>query len=182
MIMNIIETPRLILRQWESQDIEEVIKLNQDPLVMEYFPKTLNKEETIAQIDRFSNHIKTHKFGPFACILKETGKCIGWIGLMIPPFDAHFTPCVEIGWRLASSYWGNGYATEGAQAILNKAFIDWNLKEVVSFTPRDNKRSRRVMERLGMHYNPQDDFQCPNLPLDHPLSWRVLYRINKRNK
>lgn len=130
-------------------------------------------------VERFSNHIKEHGFGPFACILKETGKCIGWVGLYKPTFEAHFTPCVEIGWRLASQYWGKGYATEAAQAVLELAFTTWNLPEIVSFTVPANVRSRRVMEKLGMKHDPADDFDHPKLSTDHTLSRHVLYKLSK---
>ncbi len=174
-----METERLILRDWQPEDVQELIAINQDAKVMEYMPKLLSTEETIGMVERFSNHIKEHGFGPFACIVKETGKCIGWVGLLIPSFEEHFTPCVEIGWRLASQYWGKGYATEAARSVLEAAFNKWNLPEIVSFTVPENIRSRRVMEKLGMHHNSNDDFRFPNRPLNHPLSKHVLYRISK---
>lgn len=93
------------------------------------------------------------------------------------PFSAPFTPAVEIGWRLAYEYWGKGYATEGALSCLNYGFGSLNLEEIVAFTAVLNTRSRAVMERLGMHQDPKDDFNHPKLPLDHPLSRHVLYRM-----
>jgi ribosomal-protein-alanine N-acetyltransferase len=94
-------------------------------------------------------------------------------------FQAHFTPCVEIGWRLAREYWGHGYATEGARASLRFAFETLRLDEVVSFTVPANRRSRRVMERLGMTHNPADDFEHPDVPPGHPIRPHVLYRLRR---
>ena len=109
--------------------------------------------------------------------MKSTGEFIGYVGLAVPGFEAHFTPCVEIGWRLATPYWNLGLATEGARAVLDYAFSTVGLNEVVSFTVPANVRSRRVMEKLGLTHNPSDDFDHPRLPPDHPLRRHVLYRI-----
>jgi RimJ/RimL family protein N-acetyltransferase len=101
----------------------------------------------------------------------------GFIGLSVPSFEAEFTPCVEVGWRLAADCWGAGYATEGAQAAIAFGFDALILSEIVSFTVPGNLRSRRVMERLGMSRSPTDDFDHPSLPLGHPLRRHVLYRL-----
>ena len=114
----------------------------------------------------------------WATTIKETGEFIGFVGLSIPSFEAHFTPCVEIGWRLTSSHWGKGYATEAALAVLKIGFEKYRLKEIVSFTASVNKRSIRVMEKIGMIHNVKDDFNHPKLAIDHPLSRHVLYRIS----
>jgi len=108
--------------------------------------------------------------------LKSTGEMIGFCGLFIPSFQAHFTPAVEIGWRLAAHQWNLGYATEAAKAVLKYAFETLKLKEIVSFTAVDNVRSRRVMEKIGLRHNPADDFDHPNLEKLHPLCRHVLYR------
>jgi len=99
--------------------------------------------------------------------------------LSIPPYKTHFTPCVEIGWRIAAPYWNQGYATEAALAVLHAAFKKYGLSEVVSFTSTLNKPSMRVMEKIGMHHDPKDDFDHPNLAKEHPLARHVLYRITK---
>ena len=104
---------------------------------------------------------------------------VGTIGLNVPTYDAHFTPCVEVGWRLAAQYWGRGIATEGAWAALEFGFQELGLHEIVSLTTVTNTRSRRVMEKLGMHRDPADDFDHPALPAGHPLRRHVLYRLAK---
>ncbi len=177
--MDTIETKRLLLREWLPRDLAPFTAINQDLEVMEYLFKPLTESETSAMIEKMQKHFEKYGFGLFACVVKETSELIGFVGLNTPTFTAHFTPCVEIGWRLASSAWGKGYATEAAHAVLKAAFEKYNLKEVVSFTVPMNQRSRRVMEKIGMTYNPKDDFCRPEIPLDSPLSYHVLYRITK---
>jgi RimJ/RimL family protein N-acetyltransferase len=143
---------------------------------MEYFPAPLTREESDALVDRIEAHFAEHGWGPWAAELRETGEFIGFIGLNVPVFEAHFTPCVEIGWRLAAEHWGRGLATEGAGAVLGYAFTELRLPEVVSFTTVANQRSRRVMEKIGMTRNPADDFDHPGLAEGHPLRRHVLYR------
>lgn len=126
-----------------------------------------------------SDHISECGFGFWAASLIETGEFIGMIGLINVQFITHFTPAVEIGWRLAFKHWGKGYATEGAKASLTYGFNTLNLKEIVSFTTEKNIRSRHVMEKIGMHRDSKDDFDHPKLPDGHPLRKHVLYRINK---
>ena len=175
----IIETPRLLLRRWRDTDREPFARMNADPRVMEFFPAPLSGEESNALIDRAEAHFELHGFGPLAAELRDTGEFIGYIGLFIPGFQAHFTPCVEIGWRLAADYWGRGLATEGAREVLRHAFTTLSLAEVVSFTVPANLRSRRVMEKLGMTHDPADDFDHPKIPAGHPLCRHVLYRLRR---
>ncbi len=174
-----IETTRLFLRPWRDADREPFARMNADPRVMEFFPALLSAEESNAMIDRAEAHFARHGFGPFAAELHSTGEFIGYIGLAVPAFEAHFTPCVEIGWRLAVEHWGSGLATEGASAVLSHAFTTFALDEVVSFTVPANLRSRRVMEKLGMTHDPAEDFDHPNLSVDHPLRRHVLYRLRR---
>jgi ribosomal-protein-alanine N-acetyltransferase len=172
-----LETPRLILRPWESADREPFRRLNADPLVMEFMPSVLSAAESDSGFDRIQDHRRRHGFTLFAAESRETGGMIGYIGLFVPSFHAHFTPCVEIGWRLAAEFWGRGLATEGARAALEYGFSTLELQEIVSFTVPANLRSRRVMEKLGMTYDPADDFDHPRLPQGHPLRRHVLYRL-----
>jgi RimJ/RimL family protein N-acetyltransferase len=144
---------------------------------MEFLPKCFSREESDRLIERIEAHFRKHSFGLYAVELRENHCFAGFLGLSVPAFEAHFTPCVEIGWRLAAEYWGQGLATEGARAVLKYAFADLKLQEVVSFTVPANIRSRRVMEKIGMTHNPADDFDHPNLPLGHPMSRHVLYRV-----
>jgi RimJ/RimL family protein N-acetyltransferase len=171
-----IETDRLILRRWQSSDVEPFVNLNADPRVMQFFPATLSRAETEAMISRVEEKISQHGFGLWAAELKATAGFIGFIGLNVPSYPLPFSPCVEIGWRLAFDYWGKGYAQEGARAALAFGFDRLLLEEIVSFTTANNLRSRQVMERIGMAYGAQGDFDHPKLPELHPLRRHVLYR------
>lgn len=144
---------------------------------MEFFPSLLTPEESNHLIDRAEAGFERNGFGFCAVELRTDHSFFGFIGLSMPNFQAHFTPCVEIGWRLASNFWGHGYATEGAQAIVKYAFHTLKLAEIVSFTAEQNLRSRRVMEKLGMSFNSADSFPHPNLPEGHLLKRHVLYRL-----
>ena len=144
---------------------------------MEFYPATLSLEETCQMVERAEAHFDRNGFGPWAAELRQSGEFIGYIGLLIPRFEAPFTPCVEIGWRLAAEHWGRGLATEGAQAAVRFAFDTLALHQIVSFTVPANLRSRRVMEKLGMTHDPRDDFDHPLLPREHPMQRHVLYRL-----
>jgi RimJ/RimL family protein N-acetyltransferase len=178
----VLETERLRLRSWKPSDREPFAKLNADPRVMEFFPRRLNREESDAMVVRIGNHLRAKGFGLYAAELRGEGRFIGYVGLYTPTFEAHFTPCVEIGWRLASDFWGQGLATEGATAVVRHAFENLGLDEIVSFTVPANHRSIRVMEKIGMTRDAADDFEHPNLPAGHPLRHHVLYRLQSRIK
>src|ERR1700722_8979536 len=139
--MEQIETDRLILREWLPEDVAPFIALNKDPRVMEWMPKLLTAEESIAFVDKIRARFEKQGFGMFACVIKDTGEFIGFVGLNVPEFEAHFTPCVEIGWRLAYHAWGKGYASEAARAVLQVGFEKYVLKEIVAFTVPANVRS-----------------------------------------
>jgi 3-dehydroquinate dehydratase / shikimate dehydrogenase len=172
----IITTERLTLDPWKKDDLAPFRRMNADPKVMEFFPNTLTGEQSDAMASKCQAHIEKHGWGLFAVHLKETSAFIGFIGLWPVSFQAHFTPATEIGWRLSSEYWGKGYATEGAKAALEYGFNQLGLKEIVSFTTEKNLRSRKVMQRLGMSYVREDDFDHPKLEDDSPLKPHVLYR------
>lgn len=173
-------TDRLILRRWRKYDREPFAQLNADARVMEFFPQTLSRADSDSLVDRIEADFEEHGFGPYAAELIADGSFIGSIGLAVPKFQEHFMPCVEIGWRLAAAYWGRGLATEGARAIVQHAFADLGLKELVSFTVPANLRSLRVMRKLEMTHNTADDFDHPGLPEGHPLRRHVLYRLENR--
>jgi len=175
----IIETKRLGLRRWQESDSSPFYKLNQDQRVMEFFPKTLTKEESDSMIIRIEENISKNGFGFYAVELLENTQFIGFIGLSIPSFEAEFTPCVEIGWRLDFEFWGHGYATEGATACLDYAFNKLDLSEIVSFTTVTNKRSQTVMQKIGM--KKAGEFKHPKLDVGHPLCEHVLYKITKED-
>ena len=174
-----MRTERLLLRRWRESDREPFARLNADPRVMEFFPRPLSPEESNRLVDRIETHFEEHGFGLYAAELMEDQSFIGYIGLAVPKFSAHFTPCVEIGWRLAFERWGRGLATEGAREIVRHAFDELGLLELVSFTVPGNIPSRRVMEKLGMTHNPADDFDHAGLPEGDPLRRHVLYRLRK---
>ena len=177
-----IETPRLLLRPWRLSDREPFRRMNGDPRVMEFFAKTLSLKESDELVERIDAHFQTHGYGIFAAELRESGAFTGFIGLSIPTFQAHFTPCVEIGWRLDPAYWNRGLATEGARAVLQYGFETLALDEIVSFTVPGNLRSRRVMEKIGMHHDAAGDFDYPGLPEGHPLRRHVLYRLARSSR
>lgn len=144
---------------------------------MEHLPAALSRAESDAMITRMEEHFERQSFGAWAVEIPGATPFAGFIGLFVPRFEAHFTPCVEIGWRLDEPYWGHGYATEGALAVTTFGFNVLHLNEIVSFTVPSNTRSRRVMEKIGMTHTPADDFDHPALPVGHRLRGHVLYRL-----
>jgi RimJ/RimL family protein N-acetyltransferase len=153
--------------------------LNADPRVAEFLMGALSREESDGIADRIAAHFERHGFGLWAVEVPGVAPFIGFLGLGVPRFEAAFTPCVEIGWRLAAPFWNQGYATEGAAGVLQYSFNELGLNEIVSFTVPDNLRSRRVMEKIGMTRNPAEDFDHPMLAEGHPLRRHVLYRVAK---
>lgn len=172
-----LETPRLVLRRWKEADLAPFTAMNADPEVMRYFPHGLSPAESLEAFHRMGAHFDRYGFGPFAAELRETGAWAGLLGLNVPTFEAPFTPCVEIGWRLARQFWNRGLATEGASCVLDYAFNQLALSEIVAFTVPSNLPSRRVMEKLGMRRDPAGDFDHPRIAEAHPFRRHVLYRI-----
>jgi ribosomal-protein-alanine N-acetyltransferase len=153
--------------------------MNADARVMAFFPALLSRAESDAIVARIRQHFASHRFGIWAVESLKEGTLIGSTGLQHPRFEAHFTPCVEVGWKFAAPYWGRGYATEAARAGLQFGFEQLRLNEIVAFATRANHRSLRVMEKLGMQRDPSDDFDHPSLPEGHPLRRHALYRIDR---
>jgi RimJ/RimL family protein N-acetyltransferase len=174
-----LRTQRLLLRRWREADRAPFAAMNADPRVMEHFPKLLSREESDAMVARIEAHRAQYGFAQWAVEIPGVTSFAGFVGLSRPRFEASFTPCVEVGWRLAAEYWGCGYATEAARAALDFGFNRLGLVEVLSFTVPANLRSRRVMEKLGMTHDPADDFDHPLLAAGHPLRRHVLYRIRR---
>ncbi len=172
-------TERLLLRQWRDEDLEPFAELNADPETMRYFPAPPSREQSDALAARARRQIEDEGWGLWAVEVTGGGSFIGFVGLARPSFEAHFTPAVEVGWRLAREHWGRGYATEAGRAALAYGFEELGLEEVVSFTSRLNKPSWKVMERLGMSRDPGDDFEHPRVPAGHPLRPHVLYRLSR---
>ncbi|MGP0016519.1 GNAT family N-acetyltransferase [Pseudomonas sp.] len=173
-----LESARLLLRQWRDEDLPEFARMCADPQVMRYLPTVLNRLESAALIGRIRGHFAEYGFGLWALERKDTGAFIGLTGLMQVNFEATFAPAVEIGWRLSSEHWGLGYASEAAWTALRCGFERLSLDEVVAFTSESNTASQKVMQAIGMHYDPQSDFAHPKLADDHPLRRHVLYRIS----
>lgn len=172
-----LRTTRLLLRQWVPNDEPIFCQMGKDPEVMRYFPSLVSEESSLGTISRFRSDIEEYGWGLWA--VEHQSEFIGFTGLSVPRFEARFMPAVEIGWRLKPSAWGNGFATEAADACLEFGFRTLGLEEIVSFTAESNLPSRRVMARIGMTHDPRDDFDHPSLPEDSPLRRHVLYRKPK---
>lgn len=174
-----LRTSRLLLRRWRDEDRAPFAALNADPVVMEHFPSVMRPTESDALVDRIEAAFEEHGFGLWAVEAPGVAPFLGFVGLSVPRFEASFTPCVEIGWRLARQAWGHGYATEAARAVLADGFERVGLDAIVSFTFVGNTRSRRVMERVGMRHEPALDFEHPSLPEGHRLRPHVFYRLRR---
>ncbi|MEM1283462.1 MAG: GNAT family N-acetyltransferase [Chlamydiota bacterium] len=172
-----IKTKRLFLRQWTDDDLMQFAVMNADPEVMEYFPALLSTEESNKLAERIRTELQEKEYGFWAVEIQEGASFIGFIGLHRANFDAPFCPCVEIGWRLTKEQWGKGYATEGAKAALDYAFSNLQLPEVLSFTAEVNKRSQKVMKKIGMKHDPSGNFDHPMVPDALPIKPHVLYRL-----
>lgn len=172
-----LRTERLVLRAWRDADRAPFAAMNADPVVMEHFPSTLTRDESDAFIERVLQRWAQGRPSLWAVEVPDVADFVGYVGLLEPSFTATFTPCVEVGWRLAAPFWGRGYAPEAATAALEHGFDVLGLDEIVSFTAPANDRSRRVMEKLGLHHDPADDFDHPNLAPGDPLRRHVLYRL-----
>ena len=172
-----LTTARLILRGWRAEDHAPFAALNADPAVMEHFPAPLDRAASDALAARIAAAFEERGFGLWAVEAPGVAPFLGFVGLSVPRFEAAFTPCVEIAWRLAREFQGSGYALEAARAALDFAWGPARLPEVVSFTVPANRRSIALMERLGMRRNPAEDFDHPLLPAGHRLSRHVLYRL-----
>lgn len=182
-MINVIETERLYLRQWQASDFAVFAEINADPEVMKYFPKLLTPKVSDIIASKCQQLIANQGWGLWAVSLKdrskENGAFIGFVGLNDTHADMSFAPAVEIAWRLHKDYWRQGYATEAARAALNFAFTELSLDEVVSFTAVINKRSQLVMERLGM-MNTRANFYHPALDPNHRLAEHVLYNMTRQ--
>ena len=177
-----IYTQRLILRHWEDDDRAAFARMNANSQVMEFFPSTLTEQQSDSFASRIEQHLRDEGWGLWAVEIPGQARFIGFTGLAVPTFDAEFTPCVEIGWRLAEPFWGNGYATEAARAVLDIAFSQIGLQEVLALTATINRRSIRIMEKLGMQHDPAENFDHPRLAQDSPLRRHVVYRTRGEQK
>ncbi len=174
-----LRTDRLRLRPWRESDREPLAALNADPLVMEHMPAALSRAESDTLLAALNAEIEARGFGVWAVEVPGVVALAGFAGLQVPTFEAPFTPCVEVVWRLARDVWGRGYATEAARAAVEDGFARLGLTEILSWTVPGNVRSRRVMEKLGMRRSPSDDFDHPRMAEGHPLRRHVLYRLGR---
>lgn len=180
MIAPVLTTSRLLLRPWADADREPYAQMCADLDVMEHFPSTLTATQSSEMIDSMIASWTQRGFGLWACERRDTGEFIGYVGLSSPRYEAHFTPCVEIGWRLAHQHWGHGFAPEAARVALDWGFTQLDLPDdrIVSFTTTRNVNSQRVMQQLGMTRDPNGDFDHPLLP-DWPDRRHVLFQITR---
>jgi len=180
MSQTILTTPRLVLRPWRDADRAPWAAMSADPEVMAFFEAPLTREESDAFVDRtVRGFAERGGWGWFAVEERAGGAFVGVAGLAPVLFQAQFTPAVEIGWRLARSAWGQGYATEAARAAVAFAFDELGLDEVVALAVPSNARSLAVMRRLGMTHDPAEDFDHPDLPAHSPLRRHVVYRLRR---
>jgi [ribosomal protein S5]-alanine N-acetyltransferase len=173
----IFESERLCFRMWKEEDKKIFSKMNSDPIVMEYFPKLLNEDESNKFYERIVNNLHNNDYGLWAVEIKNDNQFIGFIGFNDTTFKSNFTPCVEIGWRIKKEEWGKGYATEGAKACLFYGFNKIGLKEIFSFTSKTNKRSEKVMIKIGL--NKIDEFKHPGIEEGNQLRKHVLYKLTQ---
>jgi RimJ/RimL family protein N-acetyltransferase len=173
-----LDTERLRLRRWRDADRAPFAAMSVDPEVMEFFASLLTRAESDALIDEWQAELATRGWSHWAVELRESERFIGFIGLSVPRWPLPFSPCVEIGWRLARPYWGQGLASEGARAALRVGFERIGLPEIVSFTAVVNVRSRAVMERIGLR-DANQDFDHPGVPEGHPVRRHCLYRLTR---
>jgi [ribosomal protein S5]-alanine N-acetyltransferase len=171
-----LETERLRLRSWQRDDEEHFVQMNENPEVRRFYPGILSRKESIQEISRLQKSMDLQGYGLFAAEIKDSGELIGYVGFSHPKFEAFFTPCVEIGWRLDHKFWKKGYATEAATQCLKTGFEQYGFKEIHSFTSVLNTPSIQVMTRIGMRK--LGGFNHPSLDLSHPLSEHVVFRIS----
>ncbi|MGG9999324.1 GNAT family N-acetyltransferase [Pseudovibrio ascidiaceicola] len=175
-----IETKRLVLRTWEERDLDGLAELNADPRVMEFYPSVLSRAESEKMLARYMDAQQQYGFCFSVTTQKGSGRFLGYCGLKVPGYQQHlsFGPCVEIGWRLLRSEWGKGIATEAAQMWLRFGLETLQLNEIVSFTPVQNSRSEKLMQRLGMVC--VEEFEHPMLEDGHRLKRQVLYKMTRQ--
>jgi RimJ/RimL family protein N-acetyltransferase len=179
--MRSLTSSHLLLRQWRDEDLEYFARLSANPAVMKYLLPLSDRAASDAAAQRIMQHFTLHDFGLWAVELPGVCPFIGFAGLVHVGFQAHFTPAIEVGWRLDPAYWGHGYATEAARLALNDGFEQLELQEVVALTVPANGRSRAVMQRLGMHRVASDDFDHPRVPDGHDLKRHLLYRLSRQD-
>lgn len=173
-----LQTERLLLRQWTDDDFASFAEICADKEVMEYFPSPLAEDESFDTGSRIQSLIHERGWGFWAVEIPNQARFIGFVGLHTPKQSLTFSPCVEIGWRLAKAYWNQGYATEAARESLRYGFTKLGLNEIVSFTTVANVRSQAVMKKIGMSDTGRN-FMHPDIDVAHPQCEHVLYKIRR---
>lgn len=179
--MILLRTPRLVIRNWEERDRDLFHRINSDDRVMEYFPFRRTRSQADALMDEMRADIAADGYGWTAAEIVETGQCIGFVGISPAEIEPIVPPgSTEIGWRLAPEFWGHGFVTEAASALLDHAFGPLGMEEIISFAVATNERSISVMRRLGMTRDMGYDFDHPEVTDTHPhLKRFVLYRLKR---
>lgn len=171
-----LNSPRIRLRHWQLNDLPNWISMNSDPITLRYFPRVFTEEESRASFERIRIFLEIHEFGLWAAEERETGKFMGFIGLSEQKLDGiAFTPCIEIGWRLDKSFWGKGYATEGAIEVLKFGQEHLGISEIFSFTSKLNLPSLNVMRKIGLRARPEFDFEHPKIDEGNPARKHVVF-------
>lgn len=171
--------PRIRLRRWRPEDLDGLAAMHADPEVMRHLMPLAGRAGSDAAGARIQRHFDAHGFGLWVIDVPGVSAFIGYTGLVHVPYEAAFTPAVEIGWRIQRAYWGRGYVSEAARLSLHDGFGRLGLREVIALTVPANARSRAVMTRLGMRHDPAEDFDHPLVPTGHPLRRHVLYRLDR---
>jgi RimJ/RimL family protein N-acetyltransferase len=174
-----LQARRLRLRAWRDDDLPRFAELNADAEVNQYLLGPLTRLESDALVGRIAEHFDREGFGFWAVEAPGVASFIGMVGLSSLSYTSPFTPCVEVGWRIAQRYWGQGFATEAAEAAIEFGFTTLSLTEIVALTVPANTQARAVMSKLGMTRQPSDDFSHPLVPVGHALERHVLYRLRK---
>lgn len=172
-----IQTARLLLRQWQSSDHAAFVAMNKDDKVMQYFPEKWSSQRSLSFIESFTHLIDIRRYGFWATVERDSNNFIGFVGLNDVPENLPIDKDIEIGWRLIPEYWGRGYATEAAEGALAYAFNELKVPKIVAFTPVANQKSRRVMEKLGMSLA-DETFLHPNVSAASGLQEHVLYALH----
>ena len=171
-----LETPRVLLRAWQESDLAPWTALNADSENLKFFPRVYSPEESLASFLRLRDLLATNALGLWAAEERSTGEFMGFVGLAkqdIP--GVAFMPCYEIGWRLDKKYWGQGYATEAAQVVLDYGLNEGGLTEIFSFTAKQNLPSINVMKKIGLRERPELAFAHPRIADESPVKWHIVY-------
>jgi RimJ/RimL family protein N-acetyltransferase len=175
-----LQTGRLILREWRDDDVAPFSAMSTNPLVMQYLTKLPDRSAIERWVDDVRAHFRRHGFGLWAIEIPGIAPFVGFTGLTVVPYEAHFTPAIEVAWRLSPEYWRKGLVAEAATTALNVGFRSLEFQEIMANAAINNSASIRVMERLGMNRNPDDDFDHPLKPPQDPLRRQVLFRIGRK--